>query len=134
MFTAVTAATMTPTNIVGGGTAVTAAAGAAGNLGGGTTAAAVTLTNSHDTAGNLSFTTTAAPAASSAIVTVTFATPYATAPHVVISPTNAATATIDGVAGKQVFVTSTVNGFTINSNTTALTTATTYAWNYICIG
>jgi hypothetical protein len=84
-------------------------------------------TNSNDIAGLVNATSTATGTANAVISTVTFTTPYSTAPFVVIFPANAATARI--ALASTPFATATVNSFVITANSTALATGT-YAWNY----
>lgn len=100
------------------------------NTGGaGVSAGVVTLdAGAKDARGTVTLTTGASPAASVAIITITFGKAYATAPYVFVTPVVAAGAASLGQA--RCFITSTVNGFTINSSTTALSSTTQYGWNY----
>jgi len=62
------------------------------------------------------------------ILNVTFNTPYGTAPMVVLTPANLASASLNGTS--QVYTTATVNGFSIIAGTAALTASTQYKWHY----
>ena len=54
-----------------------------------------------------------------------------TAPVVVITPANAATASL--AAAQAVWVNITTTGFSINTNATAVVSSTGYKWNYVVI-
>lgn len=98
--------------------------------GAGTTPGTPTLTNANDTKGQISITTgTSTPAG--IIITLTFARNYQTAPIVILTPANAATAAI--MVTSKIAVTSTTTTFTINSTTTALGDSTAYSWYYHCL-
>lgn len=98
--------------------------------GAGTTPGTPTLTNTNDTKGQISITTgTSTPAG--VVVTLTFARNYQTAPIVILTPANAATANI--MVSSKITAASTITTFTINSTTTALADATAYSWFYICL-
>ena len=109
----------------------TSFAGAAGN-----SPSAVTFTTATDLAGIITITTGASGLLSSSIspliyrviLNVTFNTAYGTAPIVVLTPANLASASLNG--GSQVYTTATVNGFSIIAGTTALTLSTQYKWHY----
>jgi hypothetical protein len=109
---------------IGGSALPTIASG----TGAGTSPTLAINAHSTDTVGQITLTAGSSPAVSSAIATVTFNQPYATAPFVTFSPANAATAAL--TVGAAPYVTSTANGFTLTSNGTALTAAGVYAWNY----
>jgi hypothetical protein len=95
------------------------------------TAPTITVTGT-DLSGNVSVLTGAAPAGTNAtIVTITFNSAYGTAPYVILQPANALTALLSGVSG--VYVTSGTGTFLIVSGSTALTTLTTYSWNYTVV-
>jgi hypothetical protein len=83
-----------------------------------------TLTRCTDTAGNISITVAGTGIASGAQLIVTFNTSYATAPVVVLTPTNANAALVVGA-----YVTSSTTTFTINF-AAAGTTATAYTFTY----
>ena len=118
--------TSTPT-----GEAVANPTGAAGN-----SPSVVTFTTATDLAGIITITTGASGLLSSSIspliyrviLNVTFNTAYGTAPIVVLTPANLASASLNG--GSQVYTTATVNGFSIIAGTTALTLSTQYKWHY----
>lgn len=118
--------TSTPT-----GEAVVNPTGAAGN-----SPSAVTFTTATDLAGIITITTGASGLLYSiialntyrVILNVTFNTAYGTAPIVVLTPANLASASLNG--GSQVYTTATVNGFSIIAGTTALTASTQYKWHY----
>jgi hypothetical protein len=82
------------------------------------------------TAATTLFRGTATGAASSAIVTITFSTAYSSTPNCVISPANAAAASIP--VASQVWVSTSTTALIIESNSTGLP-AGTYQWNYVCI-
>ena len=66
------------------------------------------------------------------VLTISFNNPYATIPFVVITPANNTTASI--TAAQAVYVIANTNGFSIYSNSTALTAANNnYSWNYIVV-
>ena len=52
-------------------------------------------------------------------------------PVVVITPANAATASL--AAAQAVWVNITTTGFSINTNATAVVSSTAYKWNYVVI-
>jgi hypothetical protein len=60
-----------------------------------------------------------------------FSFAYATVPVVVITPANAATASL--AASQAVWIDITAAGFTINTNGTAVGASTAYKWNYVVI-
>lgn len=87
-----------------------------------------------DARGSISVTAGASPATSAAIVTVTFAVPFSLgAPSVIMTPINATAAALGGTGQPSITNVSTT-GFTFSSGTTALTAASQYFWNYVCIG
>ena len=65
------------------------------------------------------------------LATITYNTAYATAPVVVITPANAATASL--AAAQAVWIGITTTGFTINTNGTAVGASASYKWNYVVI-
>jgi flagellar basal body rod protein FlgC len=65
------------------------------------------------------------------LATITYNIAYSSSPVVVITPANAATASL--MAAQAVWINIGASNFTINSNTTALTASTAYKWNYIVI-
>jgi hypothetical protein len=72
------------------------------------------LATGSDVAGNVTF--DLAPIVGSGSVTITFSTPYATAPTVVLTPASSQAADATSIFG--VYVTSTANDFTINFSDT----------------
>lgn len=84
---------------------------------------------STDTAGQITLTPAGTPAAG-VIFTLTFATPYTTAPYVVFSAANAQAALLNQMSGWNVVVT--VNGFSINARI-APSAGAAYLMNYIVI-
>jgi hypothetical protein len=107
-------------HIVGGGTAPTASGAATSSI-------AASLLAGTDQGGRFLFNTIASGMATGAQATVLFATAYAATPNVVISPANGPAASIN------MYVTSSVNSFTVNANIVPLASAT-YAVNYLVIG
>ena len=95
---------------------------------GGLTAPVVTVSGT-DSSGEITVTTgNGVLAIGSTIFTLTFATPYASAPHIVFAPANAVTALLSGATNVFGWSTASTMGFT--SGTTALTLLTTYKWTY----
>lgn len=106
----------------------TAPTGAVGT-GAGTSPSAVTFsTNATDLSGDVLVTTGTLPTAGATVLTVTFNTAYGTAPIVLLSPANAATALLSGVT--MVYTTSTTTTYVITAGSTGLIAATTYSWHY----
>lgn len=79
-----------------------------------------------DTAGQITFTTGSSPAINAAIVTVTFASAYASAPYVALTPANAAAAALSA----RPFPTSTTSTLVLMAGSTALAASTQYVFNY----
>lgn len=95
---------------------------------GGLTAPIVSISGT-DTSGEITVTTGNGVLATGAtIFTLTFASPYASAPRIVFSPANAITALLSGVTNVFGWSNATTMGFT--SGTSALTLLTTYKWTY----
>lgn len=70
------------------------------------------------------------PALSAAIATVTFSASRGHISYAVVTPANAATALLSGTS--MVFMSSNgATAYTLSAGTTALTAATTYAWNVV---
>lgn len=114
------------TKLVGSSTAPTIARGSGLGTGASTV---VSVTNATDLSGIIGVVTgTTALGTSTTLATVTFNTPYTTAPNVVIYPANAAAMNL--VKGTEVYPTSTASVMTINTNTAALSSGTTYSWTY----
>jgi hypothetical protein len=84
-----------------------------------------------DLSGNFTFKTSSGLMANSTIFSLTYATPYSTAPSVVFSPANAASASL--YSTQSVWVNSNTTYFTINSGSGGLLNSTTYSWNYIVV-
>lgn len=128
-FTTAGGANITKTAIAkhfgGQGTAPTGAVG----VGAGTSPSAVTFdATANDVGGIVSVTTGTLPTAASVVLTVTFNGAYATAPHVTITPANAATALLTGVT--MVYASTTTGTFVINAGSTGIVAATGYSWFY----
>jgi hypothetical protein len=100
----------------------------AASTGAGTSPTSPSITG-NDMSGTISFTTGSAPAVSAIVYTVTFNGAYGTAPIVVLTPGNAASAALVGATNVFVGAITTTN-FTLNSNTTALVASTAYKWYY----
>lgn len=116
------------THLVGGGSTPTLAAG----TGAGTSPTLAIV--GTDTAGKISVTTGTAPAASAVIVTMTFGTAFTSAPYCMVTPGNAATATLPSTANKVPYVSATATTtMTFTQGSAALTASTAYVWFYHCI-
>jgi hypothetical protein len=102
----------------------------AASIGAGTSPSGLTVIGT-DMSGIVSLTTGSTPSVNSVLATITYNTAYATAPIVVITPANAATASL--TAGQAVWIDISTTGFTINTNTTAVVSSTGYKWNYVVI-
>jgi hypothetical protein len=102
----------------------------AASIGAGTSPSGLTVTGT-DMSGIVSLTTGSSPSVNSVLATITFNTAYTTAPIVVITPANAATASL--TAGQAVWIDISTTGFTINTNATAVVSSTAYKWNYVVI-
>ena len=102
----------------------------AASTGAGTSPSGLTVTGT-DMSGIVSLTTGSSPSVNSVLATITYNTAYTTAPIVVITPANAATASL--TAGQAVWIDISTTGFTINTNATAVVSSTAYKWNYVVI-
>jgi hypothetical protein len=102
----------------------------AASIGAGTSPSAVSVTGT-DMSGVVSLTTGTSPSVNAVLATITYNTAFSTAPVVVITPANAATASL--AAAQAVWVNITTTGFTINTNGTAVGASTAYKWNYVVI-
>ena len=112
-------------HFIGGGSAPTLAAGT-----GAGTSPTVSIAGT-DTAGTITVTTGTSPATNATIVTVTFATAYASGPYCLVTPANAATAALGSAAA---FVSSSsTTTFLLTSNAVALAGSTTYVWYFCCV-
>ena len=76
-------------------------------------------------------TTGTSPSINAVLATITYNTAFSSAPVVVITPANAATAS--QAASQAVWVNITTTGFTINTNATAVVSSTAYKWNFVVI-
>lgn len=122
------AATSRTKHFIGNSTAPTVAAGAGAGTGG-SPAASLTGTD----AGGVITVTTGTIAATGVVATITFNLAYGSAPYVVITPANAATALLSGVT--MVYVSAGTTTFVINSGSTGITAGgAVYAWNFNVIG
>jgi len=82
-----------------------------------------------DMSGVIEVATGEMPTANAILATIQYSTAYGTAPVVIITPGNAATASLMGTS--TVFVGSNTNtDFTLNTNATPLVSKTTYKWYY----
>lgn len=81
----------------------------------------------NDKGGTVSLTTGSSPSTSAVIATITLAVPLHSAPPVIFTPANAATAALTSAAP---YGTSTASTAVLNANGAALTGATAYKWNY----
>lgn len=97
-----------------------------GNAGSGGTPA-TSVSHATDNAGSLSLTTGTGSWSSGVQTTVNFNLAYNVAPIAILTPTNANAA--NEAVSRGVYVSSTVNGFSVNF-ATADTAQTTYTWNY----
>ena len=102
----------------------------AASTGAGTSPSAISVTGT-DMSGVIALTTGSAPSINAVLATITYNTAFSTAPVVVITPANAATASL--AATQAVWVNITTTGFTINTNTSAVVSSTAYKWNYVVI-
>ena len=84
-----------------------------------------------DMSGYITLTTGSSPSINSTLATIGYSSAFSTAPVVVITPANAATASL--VAAQAVWVNIATANFTINTNATALAAGTIYKWNYVVI-
>lgn len=92
--------------------------------------AAISVTGT-DMSGVVTLTTGTSPSTNAVLATITYNLAYTSAPVVVITPANAATASL--AAAQAVWVNIGTGNFTINTNGTALNAATIYKWNYVVI-
>lgn len=104
---------------------------AGGGAGSGATVSAV----GTDSAGCITVVTAGSPAANAPVVVLNFAQLFDTIPYMVISPANGNAAALGTTS--QVFadqVNASVSGSIVKAGSAALTTTTTYKWNYHVIG
>ena len=102
----------------------------AASTGAGTSPSGITVTGT-DMSGVVALTIGTSPSINAVLATITYNTAFSTAPVVVITPANAATASL--AATQAVWVNITTTGFTINTNATAVVSSTAYKWNYVVI-
>jgi hypothetical protein len=102
----------------------------AASTGAGTSPSAVSVTGT-DISGVVALTTGTSPSINAVLATISYNTAFSSAPVVVITPANAATASL--AASQAVWVNITTTGFTINTNGTAVGASTAYKWNYVVI-
>jgi hypothetical protein len=81
--------------------------------------------------GVVTLTTGSSPTINAILATITYNSAFSTAPVVVITPANAATASL--TSAQAVWVNINTGNFTINTNATALNASTIYKWNYVVI-
>ena len=106
----------------------TSASPAIASAAGSGTNATVKITGT-DMSGVIEVTTGDATTANEVLASIQYSTAYSGAPVVIITPGNAATASLMGTS--TVFVGNNTNtNFTLNTNATPLTTKTTYKWYY----
>jgi hypothetical protein len=87
-----------------------------------------------DTNGIVSVTTGSSPTGASSIVNITFSTPFASAPKLVlVQAANSAAADV-GAAIYCKAVNITVSAFTIDIGSVGLSASTVYQWSYLVIG
>lgn len=102
----------------------------AAGAGAGTTPT-IAIAGTHE-GGIISLTTGTTPTLSAVVATITYANAFPTNSSVVLYPANAATALLSGTS--MLFTTGGTTNFTMTAGTVALTAATAYKWNYVCIG
>lgn len=113
-------------HLIGLTTAVpTIAAGA----GAGTSPTVTLSATATDLAGVVNVTTGTTPSAAGVVVTITFNFAYGSAPNILLTPGNSATAALSGAT--HVYVTSTTTTFVINAGASALAASTAYTWFYM---
>jgi hypothetical protein len=124
--TIITSADINAKHIKGNSGALSIAA----STGAGTSPSSISVVGT-DMSGVVTLTTGTSPSINAVLATITYNTAFSTAPVVVITPANAATASL--VAAQAVWVNIATGNFTINTNTTALNASTIYKWNYVVI-
>ena len=102
----------------------------AASTGAGTSPSALSVTGT-DMSGVVTLTTGSSPTINAILATITYNSAFSTAPVVVITPANAATASL--TSAQAVWVNINTGNFTINTNATALNASTIYKWNYVVI-
>lgn len=118
-------------HLKGQGGTPSASAGAALTLGSGGSV----VVRGTDTAGEITFTLGSGGVLGlGALVTLTFATPYGTAPFVVLTPASSAAAQLPlGLTALNLYVNSNTTGFTVTGLGVTISGAATYKWNYIVV-
>ena len=124
--TIITSADINAKHIKGNSGALSIAA----SSGAGTTPSAISVTGT-DMSGVVTLTTGSSPSVNAVLATITYNTAFSTAPVVVITPANAATASLTNA--QAVWINIGATNFSINTNTTAVNAATIYKWNYVVI-
>jgi hypothetical protein len=124
--TIITSADINAKHIKGNSGALSIAA----STGAGTSPSSISVVGT-DMSGVVTLTTGTSPSINAVLATITYNTAFSTAPVVVITPANAASASL--VAAQAVWVNIATGNFTINTNTTALNASTIYKWNYVVI-
>jgi hypothetical protein len=116
---------LSTSHIIGTGTKPTFTPG----TGAGTGGTVAIDTNGHDSSGTITVVAGTSPAASSIIFTMTFGAAFGTAPHCVISASNASAAAQSGL----IFSTSSTTTATLTGGSSPLTASGTYIWNFVCL-
>lgn len=86
----------------------------------------------NDFSGDVSITTGTLPTAAATVATITYTFTYPANSFPIITPANAITAALSGIA--MVYTTGTSTTFVITAGTTALAASTAYKWHYIVTG
>jgi hypothetical protein len=102
----------------------------AASTGAGTSPSALSVSGT-DMSGVVTLTTGTSPTINAILATITYNSAFSTAPVVVITPANAATASL--AAAQAVWVSISTGNFAINTNATAINASTIYKWNYVVI-
>jgi hypothetical protein len=119
---------LTAPHFCGNSTAPTKAAG----TGAGTSPTITLDSSASDASGYLTVLTGTTPAGTAAtIVTLTFSSTYATAPHIALTPHSATAAALGTTT--QVWVDSTTGTLVLKSGSAGLTASTTYIWSYVVV-
>lgn len=100
------------------------------STGAGTSPSALSVTGT-DMSGVVTLTTGTSPTMNAILATISYNSAFATAPVVVITPANAATASL--TSAQAVWINIGTSNFTINTNATAINASTIYKWNYVVI-
>ena len=100
------------------------------STGAGTSPSALSVTGT-DMSGVVTLTTGTSPTINAILATISYNSAFATAPVVVITPANAATASL--TSAQAVWISIGTSNFAINTNATAINASTIYKWNYVVI-